>query len=179
MNESTSVSSLLIVYTIMEYIKKYDLQLYFNDVLAQLLESRTDKPLEFIADYFNKVVAGTHVIKREYAFVNASLHNRKAFADAFYETYKTLENDKGRVFTCSEYTQLVRLLCNDFPVKLIHQIYSACEGAGGAGGAGGSALGLRINNNNNNKGIPLSEFVNAFRLHFCQPPTSSSSSSNE
>lgn len=61
---------------------KHDIELYLRDVTSLLLVARTarpqTRPLEFIADYFSSVLAGTHVLLRDYEYVNACERNRWA-----------------------------------------------------------------------------------------------------
>jgi hypothetical protein len=56
--------------TAQQYIVAHHIDVYLRDVVHLLLQSRNDRPLEFIADYFGKVLDGTHVLLREFAYVN-------------------------------------------------------------------------------------------------------------
>ena len=78
--------------TAQEYIQQHHVDVYLQDVIQLLLQAnsapaparrelarpllarpqaRDERPLEFIADYFNSVLAGTHVLLREFRYINA------------------------------------------------------------------------------------------------------------
>jgi hypothetical protein len=89
---------------------------------------RTDRPIEFIADYFSSVIAGTHVVLRNFEYVNACEGNRWAFVTSCIESFAALPPDD--IFDALEMTQMIRLLCPDFPVQLVEDCALHCGEAG-------------------------------------------------
>lgn len=76
---------------------------------------RTEQPLEFFADYFASVLAGTHVLLREFSYVNASERNRWALVTACRESFAALPPDEPTA--ALELAQLLRLLCPDVRIS--------------------------------------------------------------
>ena len=70
--EATRARSLLT----QEYLDFVGVEHYFRDVVAQLLKCRSDRPFDFMLNYFLTVKAMEHTTHREFAFVRATAHNR-------------------------------------------------------------------------------------------------------
>eukprot|EP00962_Isochrysis_galbana_P044250 scaffold17115_cov109-Isochrysis_galbana.AAC.1 len=89
-------------------------------------QARTDRPIEFIADYFSSVITGTHVVLRNFDYINACEHNRWAFVTSCIGAFAELPHDD--LMDALELTQMIRLLCPDFPVQLVEHVFLLCGG---------------------------------------------------
>lgn len=76
-----------------DYLERFHVSLYLEDAIKLLLDCRDERPLEFIAEYFNSMQRGDHVLLREFAYINA--------------------------VTVEDALQLLGLLCPDFPEALV------------------------------------------------------------
>jgi len=101
-----------------------EIQVYMRDVVRLLLQVRDERPLEFIAEYFNSVLDGTHVLMREYAYINACARNRRDFVKAAREAFAGLKQQER--LDAAEMTQLLQLLCVDFPQALVAHACLLC-----------------------------------------------------
>uniref|UniRef100_A0A670J115 Centriolar satellite-associated tubulin polyglutamylase complex regulator 1 n=1 Tax=Podarcis muralis TaxID=64176 RepID=A0A670J115_PODMU len=94
---------------------------YMEDAVSQLLESRDDISqygiARFFTEYFNSVRQGTHILFREFNFVQATPHNRASFLRTFWRCFRTVGKN-GDLLTAKEYHCLLQLLCPDFPMEL-------------------------------------------------------------
>ncbi|XP_058997797.1 centriolar satellite-associated tubulin polyglutamylase complex regulator 1 isoform X1 [Mustela lutreola] len=66
---------------------------------------------------FNSVCQGTHILFREFSFIQATPHNRASFLRAFWKCFRTVGKN-GDLLTMREYHCLLQLLCPDFPLEL-------------------------------------------------------------
>eukprot|EP00756_Hemistasia_phaeocysticola_P043688 Hpha_TRINITY_DN17268_c0_g1::TRINITY_DN17268_c0_g1_i1::g.17941::m.17941 len=112
-----------------DYVARFNVGCYLSDVVHQLLETRDERPLEFIAEYFIAVTRGTHVLQRSHAFLTATLHNRRAFAGllqlvAASSMSRLIPRPLGGL-ECGEMLQLVQLLCPDFPSSTVRTVLDA------------------------------------------------------
>uniref|UniRef100_A0A8D0GGJ0 Centriolar satellite-associated tubulin polyglutamylase complex regulator 1 n=1 Tax=Sphenodon punctatus TaxID=8508 RepID=A0A8D0GGJ0_SPHPU len=108
---------------------------YMEDAVSQLLENREDISqygiARFFTEYFNSVHQGTHILFREFSFIQATPHNRASFLRTFWRCFRTLGKNGGKfskihhcfdsctpsllsMNTCEE----KKLLCPDFPMEL-------------------------------------------------------------
>ena len=62
-----------------DYLDFVGVDHYFRDVVSQLLKCRSDKPLEYMHNFFLTVKGMEHTAHREFAFVRSTAHNRHAF----------------------------------------------------------------------------------------------------
>lgn len=85
---------------------------------------RTERPIEFIADYFSSIMAGAHVIMRDFQYVNASERNRWAFVRLSLESFAEFPSDSP--ITSIELANLLRMLCPDFPLELVENTALLC-----------------------------------------------------
>ncbi|XP_073072625.1 centriolar satellite-associated tubulin polyglutamylase complex regulator 1 isoform X2 [Manis javanica] len=94
---------------------------YMEDAVCQLLENKEDISqhgiARFFTEYFNSVCQGTHVLFREFSFIQATPHNRASFLKAFWRCFQTVGKN-GDLLTMREYHCLLQLLCPDFPLEL-------------------------------------------------------------
>ncbi|NWH43607.1 CK049 protein, partial [Fregata magnificens] len=104
---------------------------YMEDAVSQLLENREDISqygiARFFTEYFNSVRQGTHILFREFSFVQATPHNRASFLRTFWRCFRTVGKNGGKyssvsccpgLLTAQEYHCLLQLLCPDFPMEL-------------------------------------------------------------
>ncbi|XP_054997004.1 centriolar satellite-associated tubulin polyglutamylase complex regulator 1 isoform X2 [Sorex araneus] len=80
-------------------------------------ESRTPSPTGLRVSGFNSVCQGTHILFREFSFIQATPHNRASFLRAFWRCFRTVGKN-GDLLTMKEYHCLLQLLCPDFPLEL-------------------------------------------------------------
>ncbi|NXO00308.1 CK049 protein, partial [Rhinopomastus cyanomelas] len=102
---------------------------YMEDAVSQLLENREDISrygiARFFTEYFNSVRQGTHILFREFSFVQATPHNRASFLRTFWRCFRIVGKNGGKylniccyLLTAQEYHCLLQLLCPDFPMEL-------------------------------------------------------------
>ncbi|XP_065451231.1 centriolar satellite-associated tubulin polyglutamylase complex regulator 1 isoform X2 [Chrysemys picta bellii] len=123
-----------------------------EDAVSQLLENREDISqygiARFFTEYFNSVRQGTHILFREFSFIQATPHNRASFLRTFWRCFRAVGKNgemknallsvdallSGRSYyrgdalyynerqnyllTVKEYHCLLQLLCPDFPMEL-------------------------------------------------------------
>ncbi|XP_033612542.1 UPF0705 protein C11orf49 homolog isoform X2 [Fukomys damarensis] len=80
-------------------------------------ESRAPSPTRLRVSGFNSVCQGTHILFREFSFIQATPHNRASFLRAFWRCFRTVGKN-GDLLTMREYHCLLQLLCPDFPLEL-------------------------------------------------------------
>ncbi|XP_004708403.1 UPF0705 protein C11orf49 homolog isoform X1 [Echinops telfairi] len=104
-----------------EYLAQQHVLTYMEDAVCQLLENKEDISqygiARFFTEYFNSVCQGTHILFREFSFVQATPHNRASFLRAFWRCFRTVGKN-GDLLTMKEYHCLLQLLCPDFPLEL-------------------------------------------------------------
>lgn len=107
-----------------EYLGRHQVSLYLEDVISLLLQVRSERPLDFLANYFAEVNDGKHVLCREFEYVNASTHNRWSFIVTAQEAFG--EFDQAQITTNAELLQLFQLICHDFPEWLVRDAANLC-----------------------------------------------------
>ena len=112
------------------YLERHHVEIYLRDVVSLVLRARTERPLEFIAEYFSQVLNGTNVLAREFAYVHECPRNRWAFMKEVHEAFGDL--DQGQPLTAAELAHLLRLLCPDFPLELCRDACVLCGDEAGA-----------------------------------------------
>ncbi|CAM5121553.1 unnamed protein product [Eretmochelys imbricata] len=104
-----------------EYLAQRHVLTYMEDAVSQLLENREDISqygiARFFTEYFNSVRQGTHILFREFSFIQATPHNRASFLRTFWRCFRAVGKN-GDLLTAKEYHCLLQLLCPDFPVEL-------------------------------------------------------------
>lgn len=97
---------------------------YLKDVVTLVLENRPEAPIEFIAEYFRNAAKGGGGISRSYRYIRLTQRHREAFMDNLLSAYTALDsklhNSAG--LTGREYSKLLRLLCNDFPMEVVDSL---------------------------------------------------------
>ncbi|KAM4017638.1 centriolar satellite-associated tubulin polyglutamylase complex regulator 1 isoform 2-T2 [Anomaloglossus baeobatrachus] len=92
-----------------------------EDALTQLLEHKDEvEPssiAKFFSEYFTSVSQGTHVLFRDFAFVQCTPHNRASFLRLFWRCFRTIARN-GDLLAMKEYHCLLQMLCPDFPVDV-------------------------------------------------------------
>ena len=107
-----------------EYLDRHCIGYYLRDVTSLLLRCHDDRPLEFIADYFSEVLNGTHVLLREYTYVSRCAHDRWSFVQSIREALADL--DQSLPTSDSTLTELLRLVCHDFPREVATDACRLC-----------------------------------------------------
>lgn len=107
------------------YLKKHHLMTYIEDAVTFLLERKDEdpktKPYKLLAEYFESVKKGTHVLYRNYSFVSLTPHSRGSFVRLFWCSFSEVAN-RGHSMRVMEYLSLLRLLCHDFPSGLVQKV---------------------------------------------------------
>ncbi|XP_068411120.1 centriolar satellite-associated tubulin polyglutamylase complex regulator 1 isoform X1 [Eschrichtius robustus] len=77
-----------------EYLAQRHVLTYMEDAVCQLLENKEDISqygiARFFTEYFNSVCQGTHILFREFSFIQATPHNRASFLRAFWRCFRTV-----------------------------------------------------------------------------------------
>lgn len=107
------------------YLKKHHLMAYIEDAVTFLLERKDEDtkttPYKLLAEYFESIKKGTHVLYREYSFVSLTPHSRASFIRLFWYSFSEVA-DRGDSMRVMEYLSLLRLLCHDFPSTLVQRV---------------------------------------------------------
>ena len=107
------------------YLKQHRLTVYFEDCIRGLLDARRRFPPlatakidvnAHLRDYFAQVKRESHIIGREFAFINATPHNRRAFLT---HIWSKCEASTPAPSTLKEFHTLMLSICPDFPYSLI------------------------------------------------------------
>ncbi|KAJ9466727.1 hypothetical protein DIPPA_18473 [Diplonema papillatum] len=117
-----------------EYLERFNVKSYLNDVVQQLLDSRDERPLDFLSEYFLSVSKGTHVVARPYSFVLSTQHNRASAGFLMRTVFP--EADFRPPVTLQDFLQLVLLLCPEFPTDKVRKVYDVVAEAQGSAGPG-------------------------------------------
>lgn len=113
-----------------EYLESHHLPLYLNDVVTLLLRLRPAQPLEFIANYFEEVLNGTHVLLRDFNFISQCPRNRWAFILVIQDSFASLGSTQE--VSGADLLQLLRLFCPDFPLELVLDACKLCGDSRGS-----------------------------------------------
>eukprot|EP00164_Ancoracysta_twista_P012425 GFYU01019494.1.p1 GENE.GFYU01019494.1~~GFYU01019494.1.p1 ORF type:complete len:307 (-),score=49.06 GFYU01019494.1:176-1096(-) len=105
-----------------DYLKRLDLDVYLADALEQLIEYRYENPLEYLDSYFTGILQGSHVVGREFEYIQATAQNRLSFITNFDTAYENLDDDT--MILKMDFYQLVTMLCQDFPMSLVDDVSS-------------------------------------------------------
>ncbi|XP_059150662.1 centriolar satellite-associated tubulin polyglutamylase complex regulator 1-like isoform X3 [Physella acuta] len=107
-----------------KYLAKYDVLVYLEDSMAQLLEHREENPKvvasKFLCEYFCSLRDGNHTMFREFNFIRKTAHNRASFVHLFWKCFRHI-GKKGDLLSIQEYHSLLGLLCPDFPFQLVQK----------------------------------------------------------
>ena len=106
------------------YLERHQTPFVLRDVVHFLLLVRDERPLDLLAEYFAHATNGSHVLMREFDFVNSSCYNRWAFISSAREAF--CELCQVSPMTATSLTQLLRLICPDFPLDLVRDACLFC-----------------------------------------------------
>jgi len=105
----------------LEYLDQNDVTSYLKDMMTIILESRPERPVDFMVDYFRNLVEGKTPFERSYHYVRLALGNDETFHDNILLAYRVLqknEQNRGSMGTSkADYSRLVQLLCHDHPAE--------------------------------------------------------------
>ncbi|KAL4622725.1 hypothetical protein GN956_G20207 [Arapaima gigas] len=109
--------------TVEEYLAEKDVLFYLEDAVTQFLEHK-DEYVQFgvaryLAEYFDSVCRGNHVLFREFSYIKATPHNRRSFMRIFWKCFRQIGKN-GDLLAAVEYSSLLQLLCPDFPADVVH-----------------------------------------------------------
>ncbi|XP_064423223.1 centriolar satellite-associated tubulin polyglutamylase complex regulator 1 isoform X2 [Latimeria chalumnae] len=104
-----------------EYLAQKHVLTYVEDAVGQVLQNKDDAAgygvARVFAEYFNSVRQGSHILFREFSFVQATPYNRSSFLCKFWRCFRQIGKN-GDLLTVKEYHSLLQLLCPDFPMDL-------------------------------------------------------------
>lgn len=104
-----------------EYLARNHVLTYVEDALCQLIENKEELTqygvAKFFAEYFTSVRHGTHILFREFSFIQATPHNRASFLRMFWKCFRYIGKN-GDLLAMKEYHAILKLLSPDFPVDL-------------------------------------------------------------
>ncbi|CAF1255254.1 unnamed protein product [Rotaria sp. Silwood1] len=115
------------------YLKQHHLTIYFEDCIRSLLETRRrPSPLStgkidvnvFLRDYFLQVKRETHILGREFTFINSTPYNRRAFLT---QIWSKCETSIPIPSTLKEIHTLMLSICPDFPYSLLETSVTLIE----------------------------------------------------
>jgi hypothetical protein len=112
-----------------EYLEKHNVKHYLHDVVRLLLRARDERPLEFLADYFEEVLNGSDVLLREFSYVSSCARTRWAFVASAREALADL--DQSTRVSARSLMQLLQLVCPDFPLGVAADACRLCGDEGG------------------------------------------------
>lgn len=108
------------------YLKKHRLAVYFEDAVRSLLDARRrPTPLSsttkidvnvHLKDYFTQIKRESHIIGREFSFINSTPYNRRAFLT---HIWSKCETSIPTPTTLKDMHALMLSICPDFPYSLL------------------------------------------------------------
>ncbi|GCB66445.1 hypothetical protein scyTo_0010104 [Scyliorhinus torazame] len=76
---------------------------YIEDAVSQLLEFKEEFSkvgiARFLAEYFNSVQHGSHILFREFTFIIATPYNRASFIRMFWRCFRQIGKNGGKTFS--------------------------------------------------------------------------------
>jgi len=116
------------------YLRKHQLAVYFEDCIRSLLDARRRGPSPFSAnkfdvnvhlkDYFTQVKRESHVVGREFSFIQSTPHNRRSFLT---HIWSKCESSMPPPTTLKEMHALMLTICPDLPYSLIESSANLIE----------------------------------------------------
>ncbi|CAN0337215.1 unnamed protein product [Pylaiella littoralis] len=120
--------------TAQDFLDNPELKVYIEDAVRLVLAARPEKPLELIDEYLQSVLSQDNVVGREFAYINATTRNRRAFVRAVHEVFVDPSNGvaggsnggalvaEGHGFEQVDVVHLFGLICPDFPEDIIARV---------------------------------------------------------
>lgn len=114
------------------YLQEHNLTSYFEDAVTQMLswclenQSTNLKPTKFLKEYFCSVHQGTHVLFRDFSFVDATPYNRLCAMKAIMQIFKPLLYREEKL-NAKDYHSLLQLVWPDIPFDIIQSAFSSFE----------------------------------------------------
>lgn len=125
------------------YLQRHGLKVYLGELAAQLLAVEPEeRTAEAVAAYFTNVQGGTHVLRRGFAFVTATPHNRRCFARLLVQALGPFE--AGMTVSADQLLDPVRLLCDDVPAAFVAAALDRARAAAGGGDPHSAGAELRL-----------------------------------
>ena len=102
-----------------DYLDRFGITAYLQEVLSLVLENRPQAPVEFVAEYFRNAVQGSSYLHRAYRLVCMTDRGRPGFLGNVMKAHQILSHRKGSIgVTGEEMTKLLTLICHNFPKKI-------------------------------------------------------------
>jgi hypothetical protein len=107
------------------YLKQHHLTVYFEDCIRNLLDARRRTPSlaaakidinTHLRDYFAQVKRESHIIGREFSYINSTPHNRRSFLT---HIWSKCETSIPIPTSLKEIHTLMLSICPDFPYSLL------------------------------------------------------------
>lgn len=114
------------------YLQEHNLTAYFEDAVTQMLswclenQSTNLKPTKFLKEYFCSVHQGTHVLFRDFSFVDATPYNRLCAMKAIMQIYKPLLYREEKL-NAKDYHSLLQLVWPDIPFDVVQSAFTSFE----------------------------------------------------
>lgn len=132
------------------YLQRHRIDTYLAEAVRMLLDDRRERPVEAVAEYFERVRDGSHVLHREYAHVRATPHNQLSFLRLVRDAISQMPPDSE--VAPSQFHELLGIVCPDFPFEVLHVAARLCTraklllpaDAQRESGGGGDALPLAL-----------------------------------
>eukprot|EP00941_MAST-03F_sp_MAST-3F-sp1_P004792 g4792.t1 len=99
-----------------EFLHLSNVGFYLDDAVALLIAERPERPMNFLAEYFESILLGKHVCYRPYSYITATTNNRHAFVRLARNVL--LKFSRSMKIVLNDYYQLLRMLCPDFDHKI-------------------------------------------------------------
>ncbi|ORX55391.1 hypothetical protein BCR36DRAFT_347178 [Piromyces finnis] len=103
----------------MDYIEKYEISKYFQDIITNILIKKPEKPLQILNSYFESVANGTNVLLREYEYITSTKRNRAYFIYYFYESFKNTK----KLLSVDMIYQFFKLISASFSYEVVEKSY--------------------------------------------------------
>ena len=117
----------------LQYLEAHNMLTYISDAIAVLTTRKRQDPsksdIALLAQYFQTLKLGVHVYGREFEYVTATPYNRICFIRLFWQCFYALEKE-SMVMKVTDYLQLLRLLCPNFPTSFVSKIKSVLRHSG-------------------------------------------------
>lgn len=103
-----------------KYLSRIEAAVYFNDAASLAMRTRPERPVEFLVQYFSTASEMSHVVFRDFEFVNATPWNRQAFCVACHRAFGHFEDSED--ICAGDIFQLASLLCPTIPEARVTEL---------------------------------------------------------
>jgi len=114
-----------------EYLERTGVTPHLKEVMQLVLENRPAQPLEFVHEYFKNATRSSTPLTKSFRCLRYTDIGREAFMDNLLEAYTLLVSSDGSgkatAVTGSQFSQLIRTICFDFPQELLASVMQILE----------------------------------------------------